>query len=223
VAHSKPAGVFFELPEALPRGQHGLSREQVEGVQRERLLRAFTEELAESGYPKVRIARVCERAGVSHATFYAQFSGKEDCVCAAYVRYIEVVTRRAEAIGVQETGTWRNFVRASLDAYFEVLAADPFIARGFHIEMHTIGPNAGRIQRGALQAFAVGRMLAERRLRESDPLLAHRPFSVHMATVQVERVLAREALEGPEPDFVQLRDDLLEWFVASWYGHEPSR
>jgi hypothetical protein len=66
-------------------------------------------------------------------------------------------------------------------------------------------------------------MLAERRLRESDPLLAHRPFSVHMATVQVERVLAREALESPEPDFAQLRDELLEWFVASWYGHEPSR
>jgi AcrR family transcriptional regulator len=213
--------VFFDLPEALPRGQHGLSRERVEGIQRERLLRAFAEELAEGGYPNVRIARVCMRAGVSHATFYAQFSGKEECVCAAYVRYIEVVTRRAEAIGVQQSRTWREFMRASLDAYFDVLAADPFIARAFHIEMHTIGPNAGRIQRGALQAFAVGRMLEERRLRAGDPLLAQRPFSVHMGTVQVQRALARETLECPEPDFARLRDELLDWLVASWYGHGP--
>jgi hypothetical protein len=35
----------------------------------------------------------------------------------------------------------------------------------------------------------------------------------------VQRVLAREALEASSrPDFRPLRDELLEWFVASWYA-----
>jgi AcrR family transcriptional regulator len=217
------AAVFFELPEALPRGQHGLTREQVRNVQRERLLRAFTELLAEDGYANVRIAWVCERAGVSNATFYELFSSKEECVCAAYERYLEVVWRRAAAAGVAKASTWREFIQTSLDAYFDVLAADPVVARGFHVEMRSIGPEAGRRQAAALHAFAEDRMRGEQRLRKTDPQLKRRPFTVHLGTVQVVRAMAREALEAsPSPDFRELRVDLVDWFVASWYGEEPA-
>jgi AcrR family transcriptional regulator len=218
---------FFELPEALPRGQHGLSRDQVQTIQRERSLRAVTELLAERGYASVRIADVCERAGISHATFYDLFSGKEDCMCSAYERYLEVVWRTAAAAGARKTKTWREFIQASLDAYFDVLAGDPVVARAFHVEMRAIGPEAGRRQAAALRAFAEDRMRAERRLRKTDPLLKQRPFTVHMGSVQVVRAMAREELEAvAEPDFRQLRADLVEWFVASWYGgkdgHDPA-
>jgi AcrR family transcriptional regulator len=219
MARRQPAGVFFELPEALPRGQHGLTREQVKAVQRERLLRSFTEQLADVGYAQVKVADVCERAGVSHATFYDLFGNKEECVCAAYERYIDVVTRTAAAKGVNESPSWRAFIEISLDAYFDVLVADPYIGRGFHVDMHAIGGEAGRRQAAALRAFAIGRMVNERRLRERDELLLERPFSVHLGTVQVQRALAREALErAKRPDFAPLRNELLDWFVSSWYG-----
>ncbi len=39
-------GVYFSLPEALPRGRHNLSREHVIAAQRERMLIAATELLA---------------------------------------------------------------------------------------------------------------------------------------------------------------------------------
>jgi AcrR family transcriptional regulator len=211
--------VFFEPPEVLPRGQHGLSREEVKRVQRERVLRAFTELLAEHGYAKLRIAWVCERAGVSHATFYELFADKEDCVCAAYDRYIQVVWREASIIGVPEAETWRGFIKSSLDVYFDVLAAEPSVGRAFNVELRTIGPRAGARQKEALHRFAKARMAGERRLREADPRLRKRPFSVHIGSIQVQRVLAREALEAePAPDFRRLRAELLEWFVASWYG-----
>jgi AcrR family transcriptional regulator len=222
VGATKHAAVFFELPEALPRGQHGLSREQVQAIQRERVLRAFTELMAGCGYTKVRISHICERAGVSHATFYELFSGKEECVCAAYERFIEVVWRSAAAAGVTRASTWREFIRSSLEPYFDILAADPVVARGFHVELHTIGEEAGRRQATALRGFAEGRMRAEQRLRRTDRLLKARPFSVHLGSVHVVRALAREALEtDPKPDFKPLRTELLEWFVASWYGEEP--
>jgi AcrR family transcriptional regulator len=211
--------VFFEPPEVLPRGQHGLSRDEVKRVQRERVLRAFTDLLPEHGYAKLRIAWVCERAGVSHATFYQLFEDKEDCVCAAYDRYIQVVWRAASIVGVPEAESWRSFIKSSLDVYFDVLAADPNVGRAFNIELRMIGPRAGARQKEALHRFAKARMAAERRLREVDPRLRKRPFSVHLGSIQVQRVLAREALEEESaPDFRGLRAELLAWFVASWYG-----
>ncbi len=42
-------GVFFTLPDALPRGRHQLTRGQVTDAQRARLLVAVTELLAARG------------------------------------------------------------------------------------------------------------------------------------------------------------------------------
>lgn len=218
-ADSDSASIFFELPKALPRGQHGLSREEVRRIQRERVLRAFTELLAEHGFAKLRIAWVCERAGVSHGTFYKLFADKEDCVCAAYDRYTKVVRRRGTAAGVPEAGSWRSLMERSLDVYFDVLAAAPDVGRAFNAELSAIGPRIGARQKDALHRFAKARMAGERRLRRADPRLLERPFSVHLGAIQAQRVLAREALESEQsPDFRTLRAELLEWFVASWYG-----
>ena len=63
-------GVFFTLPEALPRGRHNLTREQVGDAQRERLLAAVTELLAARGYRGFGVGDVATRAGVSLGTFY---------------------------------------------------------------------------------------------------------------------------------------------------------
>jgi AcrR family transcriptional regulator len=217
-APSVPA-VFFEMPEALPNGRHALTREEVERAQRERLMRSAVEELAERGYANVKVANVCARAGVSRASFYALFSDKEDCLCEAHDRYIEVVTRRAIESGINETRDWSGFIAKSLDAYFDVLVADPLIARGFTVDMQAIGPRVSRQQAEALRAFAVGRMLGERRLRRTDSKLKARSFHVHLGSVQVQRSLAREALESDaKPNFEVIRNDLVEWFVAGWYG-----
>jgi AcrR family transcriptional regulator len=216
---SEPGSIFFELPEALPRGQHGLGRDEVTRIQRERVLRAFTELLAEHGFAKLRIAWVCERAGVSHGTFYELFADKEQCVCAAYDRYVEVLRREGTAAGVPAADSWRSLMKGSLDVYFDVLVADPDVGRAFNAELSAIGPRIGARQREALHGFAKTRMAGERRLRRHDARLLKRPFSVHLGAIQAQRVLAREALEAePAPDFRKLRAELLEWFVDSWYG-----
>jgi AcrR family transcriptional regulator len=212
------ASIFFGLPEPLPRGQHRLGRDEVRRIQRERVLRAFSELLAEAGFAKLRIAWVCERAGVSNATFYELFEDKEDCLCAAYDRYTGVLRREGTAAGVPEAESWRSLVKGSLDVYFDLLAADPAIGRAFNADLTTIGPRAGARQRDALHGFAKKRMAGERRLRRDDPHLLKRPFTIHLGAIQAQRVLAREALEAePAPDFRTLRAELLEWFVSSWY------
>src|SRR5439155_6906652 len=76
---------------ALPRGPHGLSREEVELSQRARLLHAATQAVAEQGYVKTTVADILRRAGVSRATFYQLFSDKEDCFQAALKANAEFV------------------------------------------------------------------------------------------------------------------------------------
>jgi AcrR family transcriptional regulator len=95
--HSQPAadalaleqvrdGVFFTLPEALPRGRHKLPRDQISAAQHERLLVAVTELLAARGYRGFGIEEIAKRAGVSLGAFYECFGGKDECVFAGYDR-----------------------------------------------------------------------------------------------------------------------------------------
>jgi AcrR family transcriptional regulator len=95
-------GVFFTLPEALPRGRHQLTRDQISGAQRERLLVAVTELLAARGYRGFGIGDVATRAGVSLGTFYECFDGMDACVFAGYDRFIEVLLREMGAVEVRE-------------------------------------------------------------------------------------------------------------------------
>ncbi len=66
----------------LPRGRHKLSRAEVTGSQRARMLQAMAEAMAERGYVGTPVAEIIRRAGVSRETFYQQFSSKQDCFLA---------------------------------------------------------------------------------------------------------------------------------------------
>jgi AcrR family transcriptional regulator len=68
----------------LPRGPHGLTPSEVAHSQRERLIAAMTDVIAERGYTATSVADVIERAGVSRKTFYVHFQDRRDCLIAAY-------------------------------------------------------------------------------------------------------------------------------------------
>jgi AcrR family transcriptional regulator len=217
-AHVKP-GVFFDQPDALPRGPHQLPREQVQNAQRQRLMMAFTELLADRGYPGVRIIDIAKRAGVSNDAFYDVFTNKEACACAAHDRFVEVLGSAAYGAVVGESKTWREFVQASVSGYLHALEADPVVARAFQLEMDGIGVTARQRRRNALVAFAEVRLRAQEQLRKTDPLLKQHPLIVHLGSVYAVRQLACDALEAErEPDFAKLVPDLVNWIVAAWYG-----
>jgi AcrR family transcriptional regulator len=72
------------LGSALPRGPHKLTREQVEGDQRRRLIDAMLIETAEEGYAATTVSILIERAQVSRKTFYAHFASREELLVAAF-------------------------------------------------------------------------------------------------------------------------------------------
>jgi AcrR family transcriptional regulator len=125
----------------LPRGRHSLTREQVAGAQRERLLHAMAEVMAERGYAETTVADVLRVAGISRETFYQQFSSKLDCFIAAYemaaASILSGVERRTGTAGTPI----ERFERA-IGAYLEALASEPALARVFLLEVYAAGPAA---------------------------------------------------------------------------------
>jgi AcrR family transcriptional regulator len=215
-------GVFFDTPPGLPRGPHQLSREEVEFAQRQRLLMAFTELLADRGYANLRIADLTKRAGVSNDSFYALFASKEDCVCAAYKRFVKVIVRMANDAGLSESQTWREYIHASVAGYLGALSADPVVARAFQLEIDVIGGKAREDRRNVAAWFAEERLKAQERLRKTDPHLKRRPVSSHLAAVLGMREVACDLLgSSQEPDFNKMVPELVDWVVAAWYGEEP--
>ncbi|MFD7843430.1 TetR/AcrR family transcriptional regulator [Nocardia sp. NPDC059764] len=128
----------------LPRGRHGLPREHVVAAQRDRILAAMAEAMAENGYVGTPVAAVIKRAGVSRETFYEQFRSKEDCFEAAYERATELMlTGILAATGAEFDGETRTErMERLLGAYLEALAAQPAYARVFLVEVYAAGPDA---------------------------------------------------------------------------------
>ena len=141
----------------LPRGPHGLSREEVERSQRERLLEATTAAVAEHGYVKTSVADILDRAGVSRVTFYQQFRDKQDCFQAAYRANAELVAAvmAAELEQVRATEERDPLVRLDrvLGIYLQALHDSPALARVFLVEVCAAGPGAIEQRRQSLEHF----------------------------------------------------------------------
>src|SRR5882757_6824210 len=67
----------------LPRGRHGLTREEVRSSQRTRLMDAMAELAAEKGYANVTIGDLIAHGGLAKRTFYDHFPDKDSCALAA--------------------------------------------------------------------------------------------------------------------------------------------
>lgn len=128
----------------LPRGRHGLPRETVVRAQRDRILLAMAEAMADNGYVGTPVASIIKRAGVSRETFYEQFRSKEDCFEAAYERAVELLlTGLLEVTGqAPDDETPRQRIERVLTAYLDGLAAHPAFARLFLVEVYAAGNDA---------------------------------------------------------------------------------
>lgn len=105
----------------------GLPRSEVIANQRRRIFEGLAAALAYHGYEDTKIADVIELAGLSRATFYEHFKGKEACFAAAYEDGVERLAAAVEAAAAEEPD-WEGQVSAGLRVGLEFLAADPPLA-----------------------------------------------------------------------------------------------
>lgn len=201
-------GVFFTLPDALPRGRHKLTREQVGEAQRERILAAVTELLAARGYRGFGVGDIARRAGVSLGTLYGSFESKDACVFAGYDRFIEVLLRRMAAVDIPDLGP--ELTAALIGAYLDTLQQDLVVARAYQVEIDALGPPARARRRDALHLFAA--FIRDRAENAGPPVAL--PWSAYVGVVYAVRQLASDALDAePAPDLALLAADLHGWIA----------
>jgi len=108
-------------------GVHGLSREQVTESQRERLLAALVEQVAEHGFGAARVADVAGRASVSSRDFYAIFGSKEACFLTALEAILDHLRTLVDD-AVDDGEPWPRQIVASLRAVTDFFTAEPVVA-----------------------------------------------------------------------------------------------
>ncbi len=101
--------------------------------QRRRIFEGMATALAYHGYEDTKITDIVELAGLSRATFYEHFKGKEICFAAAYEDGVKRLAAAVEAAAEEEAG-WEERLAAGLLAGLEFFAAEPALAHLLLVE-----------------------------------------------------------------------------------------
>ena len=202
----------------LPAGRHGLPPELIAQNQRERMIAALAEVVAERGYNATTIANITDGASVSRRTFYEQFSSKEDCFLAAYDQVAEhiLVSMRAAA---ESFDSWPQQVRAALATVLRFLAGEPELARLCIIEPVSAGGAVAARHRESLAAL-VELLRSTRPERPPDRPL---PQATEEAIVGgIVSLLSREINAGRAEQLEKLLPDLVELVLTPYLGPEEA-
>jgi AcrR family transcriptional regulator len=137
----------------LPPGRHLVPRDFVAQNQRERMLLATAELVAERGYQKTTIELIAKTARVALSTFYEQFSSKEECFLAAFD---ETMDAAAEVFAelLDEEQDWAEQVATGLEIALEMVANEPARAKLSIVEAQAAGGEALKRYQGMLERLA---------------------------------------------------------------------
>jgi AcrR family transcriptional regulator len=187
----------------LPRGRHGLSREEVLASQRGRILAAIAEAVAEKGFARTTVADVIARAGVSRETFYEQFSDKEECFLAALDTGANGLAALLQNATASSAGEPLERLERMLELYLATLAAAPQFAKVFLIDAYGAGPvaTARRIELQSRFVEATARVLGITPEEEDDwflcEVLVAAISSLATARIGTDRAHELPALREP--------------------------
>jgi AcrR family transcriptional regulator len=156
VAKGKAKKAEEEAAEAtsprLPAGRHGLPREFVVQNQRERIVTALVDTVAERGYNATTVAHITKAASVSRRTFYEHFADKEACFLAAYEMVSDHIRASMQA-AASSFEDWPQKVRAALATMLRFLAGEPELAKLCMIEPVAAGGEIAARHRASMQAL----------------------------------------------------------------------
>jgi AcrR family transcriptional regulator len=211
-AKAKSGGARYRR---LPTGAHGLTREEVERDQRERLRSAMIELIAERGYPAVRILDLTQLAHVSRPTFYNLFADKEELLLSAYEDIAGRTTQRV-AEAHRTGGSPEQSVRQALSAFAALAADEPEAMTLALLGTFGAGPRALERRNHTLNALE---QIVEAG-REQSAGGRSRDFSAKFMIGGIREVSATRLRGGRAAELVELAEQLGAW-VASYPDELP--
>lgn len=202
----------------LPAGRHGLPREFIAQNQRERIVTALVDTVAERGYNATTVAHITKAASVSRRTFYEHFADKEACFLAAYEMVSDHIRASMQA-AAESFEDWPQKVRAALATMLRFLAGEPELARICMIEPVAAGGEIAARHRASMQGFV--EILKAGRPEHSG----ERPLPEATEETLVGGILSlivREITAGRTEQLENLLPDLVELTLAPYVGAEEA-
>jgi AcrR family transcriptional regulator len=136
----------------LPAGRHGLSPTFVIQNQRQRMMVALAQAVAEVGYAAFTVEDVVARAGVSRRTFYDQFANKHDAFLAAYDEVSGGLLAGVRS-AFRDAPTFAEKVERGLHAFVAYLVSERDFAHMCIVDVLGAGPAAIERRNGVIRAF----------------------------------------------------------------------
>ncbi len=199
----------------------------VADIQRQRILGATAEVVAEHGAGAVTVAHIVERAGVSRRTFYELFGDREECIMAALD---EAVGRAAAVVlpAYEDGRGWRERTRGGLAALLRFLDGDPGVRALLVVEALGAGPRALERRAGILDALI--RAVDEGR-EESKSAAVAPPLTAEGVVGAVFAVIHARAAAGigssaqrrPAVALIDLLGPLMGMIVLPYLGAAAAR
>jgi AcrR family transcriptional regulator len=202
----------------LPAGRHGLPREFIAQNQRERIVTALVDTIAERGYNATTVANITKAASVSRRTFYEHFADKEACFLAAYEMVADHITAAMRA-AAESFDEWPQQVRATLATMLRFLAGEPELARLCMIEPVAAGGEIAARHPASMQGL-VEILKAGRPVHAGERSL---PEATEETLVGgIVSLIVRELSAGRAAQLEQLLPDLVELALAPYVGAEQA-
>jgi AcrR family transcriptional regulator len=202
----------------LPAGRHGLPREFIAQNQRERIITALVDSVAERGYNATTVAHITKAASVSRRTFYEHFPDKEACFLAAYEMVADHI-RESMQVAAEAFEEWPQQVRAALATMLRFLAGEPELARVCMIEPVAAGGEIAARHRASMQGF-VEILKAGRPQHSGERPL---PEATEATLVGgIVSLIVREINADRTEQLEQLLPDLVELTLAPYLGGEEA-
>ncbi len=198
-----------------PRGERQTQRDAIAAQQRERLLLATAQLMAERGCTGTTIERIAKEARVSSITFYDHFASKEEALVAAFERAVEEGRERLAA-EVPSDLPWPEQIREGLRVLLETIAAKPGWGRVCLVETQRGGP-------GLLAHYEAALDSAVPKLREGREFAADAedlPETLEETIVAGIAWLLRERLEvdGEGIEVEEILPELLDVALRPYLG-----
>jgi len=202
----------------FPAGVRSLPSGLIKAIQRERLLAAMIDGVAELGYNALTVQDVLARASISRPTFYEQFGDKEDCFLAAFDSAAARMRRRVETAAAEAGEDWQERLRGGLAELLRFIAEEPEEARAVIVEARASSPGGLRRRDELLDSFAT---CVDALVREE---LDEPPSAIAAAGVVggIESVLYARLQKGEAKQLDELLPSLMYFAVLAYVGREAA-
>ncbi|MFD9892703.1 TetR/AcrR family transcriptional regulator [Amycolatopsis sp. NPDC059027] len=204
----------------LPKGPHNLSRDEVAGTQRARLIDAVLDNVGARGYPHTTIGHITAAAGVSRTSFYEQFADKQDAFLVAYRSFTTEFLDEAVAVAAGAL-TPLQALTACGDFLVDHVHRHPTAVRAVLLEIYALGDAGLRARELTLRA---GEAVFDRTvgwLRKTDPALpVPPPFTARTVVAATIELIAQAIWHGTEDAYAQTREAVRYTWQLGLFGHQ---